>query len=256
MTGAALRFVDAARSDVGKVRTANEDSYLAAPSLGLWAVADGMGGHDNGQWASRAVVQSLEAAPLTGAFDEDSVSVADAIHAANARVHAEAEAHGRQMGSTAAGLLVRSGRFAVFWAGDSRVYLLRDSVLHRLTRDHSQVQEMVDRGLLTPEEAVGHPMSHVISRAVGVDARLEVDVIVDEACPGDVFVLCSDGLYGVVTDAEIAEVIGAHRPGAACDRLLALCLERGAPDNVTVIAVACDQITLLTLAPAEEPAES
>jgi serine/threonine-protein phosphatase Stp1 len=111
------------------------------------------------------------------------------------------------------------------------------------------VQELVDRGILSPEEAVNHPMSHVITRAVGVQDALQVDAIADQPQAGDVFLLCSDGLYGVVSDEEIAAHLSAHRPSQACERLVDLCLERGAPDNVTVIAVACDQTTLLTLPP-------
>ncbi|HZL00419.1 MAG TPA: protein phosphatase 2C domain-containing protein [Caulobacteraceae bacterium] len=253
MTPPGLRLVDAARTDPGRIRAVNEDSHAARPDQGLWAVADGMGGHENGQWASRTLVGALAEAVLSGDFEADSLKVADAIHAANAVIHAEAREAGKTMGTTAAALLVRDRRFAVLWAGDSRVYLLREGVLHHLTRDHTQVQDMVDRGMLTPEEAAHHPMSHVISRAVGVEASLEVDVIVDQAAVGDVFMLCSDGLYNVVGDPLIADVLGADRPARACERLVAAALAGGAPDNVTVIAVACDPITLLTLAPIEPP---
>ena len=246
MNDMGLRLVDAARTDVGKVREVNEDSYVSRPDEGLWAVADGMGGFEHGQWASQTVVASLNQAILTGDFDADSLRVADAIHAANTTIHAESEAEGKRMGSTAAVLLVRERRFAVLWAGDSRVYLLRDGVLFRLSRDHTQVQELVDRGMLTLEEAAHHPMAHVVSRAVGVQPALQVDAIVDEANVGDVFMLCSDGLYGEVADAEIAETLGSGRPAMACDRLVETALERGARDNVTVIAVACEEITLTT----------
>jgi serine/threonine-protein phosphatase Stp1 len=244
MTGPALRLVDAALSDPGKVRAANEDSFLAAADRGLWLVADGMGGHANGAWASQAIVEHLGRATLSGDLDADVTAAADSLHAANARIFGEAQSSGRRMGSTAAMLLLGAGRFAVLWVGDSRVYLLREGTLHQLTRDHTQVQEMVDRGLLSREEAANHPMSHVISRAVGVGATMDVDVIMDDAAAGDVFMLCSDGLSGVVSDAEIAQVLGSQRPRRACEHLLATCLERGAPDNVTIIAVACEPLTL------------
>lgn len=249
MSGPALRLVDAALTDPGKIRTANEDALLAAPDRGLWAVADGMGGHDNGEWASRTVIEALGAAALSGDFDADRLRVADALHAANARVFSEAQAAGRRMGSTAVTLLVSGGAFAVHWVGDSRVYLWREGVLHQLTRDHTQVQEMVDRGLLSPAEAAGHPMSHVISRAIGVAAALEVEWTFDQARPGDIFMLCSDGLTGVVSDPEIADTLGSCRPRLACERLVARCLERGAPDNVTLIAIACDPLTLRIVPP-------
>jgi serine/threonine-protein phosphatase Stp1 len=247
---ASLRLVDAARTDVGKVRTTNEDSFLADSGRGLWAVADGMGGFANGEWASKTVIERLQVAPLEGAFDSDAMSVGDALHEANGVIAREAEAKRTRMGSTAVALLIEDRRFAVLWAGDCRAYLLRHGALHRLTRDHTQVQDLVDRGYLAPEDAPRHPMSHVVSRAVGVEPRLEVDAVTDEARVGDVFLLCCDGLHGVVADGEIGEVLGALRPGPACDRLLALALERGAPDNVTVIAVACDQVTQQTLLPA------
>lgn len=251
MTRHAFRYVDAALSDPGRVRAANEDAFVSAPERGLWAVADGMGGHVNGQWASKTVAQSLDAIAFAGDFDGDSLRVADAIHAANATIFTEASAAGKQMGSTAVALFLHGRRFVVLWAGDSRGYLLRDGALHRLTRDHTQVQEMVDRGMLTAEDAKNHPMSHVISRAVGVQAVLEVDAVADEIQTGDIFLLCSDGLYGVVPDDEIAGYLKGHSPENACRNLVQICLERGAPDNVTVIAVACDQITQLTLLPGQ-----
>lgn len=247
---AVLRLVDAARTDVGKVRTTNEDSFFADPGRGLWAVADGMGGFERGQWASKTVVEHLQTARLEGAFDVDALRVGDAFHTANGAICAEAEAKRIRIGSTAVALLIEDRQFAVLWAGDCRAYLLRDRALHRLTRDHTQVQDLVDRGYLAPEDAPRHPMSHVVSRAVGVEPQLEVDAVTDEARVGDVFLLCCDGLHGVVADSEIAEVLGGLRPAPACDRLLALALARGAPDNVTLIAVACDQVTQQTLLPA------
>ncbi len=244
MTGPGFRLVDAALTDPGKVRAANEDSFHADADRGLWLVADGMGGHANGAWASQAIVEQLSRTGLSGDLTSDVTQAAEALHAANTRIFGEAQASGRRMGSTAAMLLVGAGRFAVLWVGDSRIYLLRGDTLHQLTRDHTQVQEMVDRGLLTREEAANHPMSHVISRAVGVEAAMEVDVIIDDAAPGDVFMLCSDGLSGMVSSEEIAAALGGQRPKRACEQLLATCLERGAPDNVTVIAVACEPLTL------------
>jgi serine/threonine-protein phosphatase Stp1 len=166
-------------------------------------------------------------------------------------IHAESQDAGKQMGSTVVVLLVEGRRFAVLWAGDSRAYLLRRGQLHRLTRDHTQVQEMVDRGLMSAEQARGHPMSHVLSRAAGVEPGLELDAVADEAAGGDVFLLCSDGLHGVMTEPEIAEALALQRPQTVCDNLLELALSRGAPDNVTVIAVVCEEVTLLSLASAE-----
>ncbi len=251
MTERGLRLVEEARTDVGKVRGHNEDSMLQRPEVGLWAVADGMGGLERGEWASAEVVAALQSAPLSGGFDEDARRVADAIHVANKKIHAEYETTGDRMGSTVVALLVNGRRFAVLWAGDSRGYLLRDGQLHRLTRDHTQVQELVEQGLLTPGDAANHPMSHVLTRATGVEPGLEIDAIADEAEVGDVFLLCSDGLHGVVSDPEIALALGMERLPAACDRLIELSLARGGPDNVTLIAVGCEEATLLSLAPVQ-----
>lgn len=250
MTSDALRLVDAARTHVGAVRSKNEDAFLMRPEAGLWAVADGMGGHENGRRAADLIVQALQTATLTGAFEADTRRVSDAVHAANAAIWAEAQAACISMGSTAAVLLIEGRRFAVLWAGDSRVYLLRGGELHRLTRDHTQVEEMVERGLLAPADARGHPMAHVLSRAVGVAEGLDLEAVADEVEIGDIFILCSDGLYGVVPEPQIAARFTAHSPESACERLIELCLRGGAPDNVTLVAVACEQATLLSLAPA------
>ena len=229
------------------MRPANEDSLLARGDLELWAVADGMGGHANGRFASNALAEALGEVRASGDFDQDTARVADAIHAANATVHAAAAQAGKTMGSTVVALLIRGVRFAVFWAGDSRAYLHRNGALVRLTSDHTQVQEMVDQGYLSPEEAVSHPMSHVLSRAVGVEGELRLDAIADAAACDDVFLLCSDGLYGVVSDAEIASALATHTPADASQGLVELCLSRGAPDNVTVVVVKCQEPTLLRL---------
>jgi serine/threonine-protein phosphatase Stp1 len=241
MTGVALRFEDAGVTHPGKVRSNNEDAFLARPNERLWTVADGMGGHEDGEWASQCIVDQLAATSLGQDFDADLTEVANAIHAANAAIHAAAERDAKQMGSTVVALLIEGPRFAVFWVGDSRVYLLRDGQIVRLTKDHSQVQAMVDAGQLTLEEAASHPMSNVIVRAVGVDGRLELDAIIDEALPGDVFVLCSDGLTDVAADADIAATAAGKPPAAAAQDLLDLTLLRGAPDNVSIVVVACSE---------------
>jgi serine/threonine-protein phosphatase Stp1 len=247
MADGRLRFHDATLTHPGKVRSDNEDSVLARPDGGLWAVADGMGGHSNGEWASAAITAALQAAALPADFDAAAAATAQAIHDANQRIWTEAQALGAPMGSTAVALLLRDTRFAVFWAGDSRCYLLRAGVLYQLTTDHSQVQDMVAAGRLTPEEAEGHPMAHVLSRAVGVEPRLELDAVSDEAMVDDIFLICSDGLTRTVPDPELAALLAGGRPAATADRLVKLCLDRGAPDNVSVVVVACDATTLLAL---------
>jgi len=234
----------------GLVRAANEDSALVREEAQVWVVADGMGGHANGQWASQTVVSAIRAATLKGEFEPDVNGLIDAIQAANSHIFQAAQETGRSMGSTAVALYLCGDQFACVWAGDSRIYLLRAGQLYLITRDHTQVQEMVDRGILTPEEAVNHPMSHVLSRAVGVQGELQLEATADQALPRDVFLLCSDGLTGVVSEPEIADRLSHFNGDAACGRLLDLVLSRGAPDNVTMIAVACEEATALTfLAP-------
>jgi serine/threonine protein phosphatase Stp1 len=247
---AQLRLDSVGGTHVGRVRTNNEDGYCLRPERAFWVVADGMGGHEKGEWASGAIVEAAQALSISDDFEAACLGIADMIHAANAYIHEEAEQRGIQMGSTFVGLHLSGGQFGLFWVGDSRAYVLRDGMLHQLSRDHSQVQAMVDRGLITAEEAAGHPMSHVLARAVGVQAEVEVDAIVDEAMPGDVFLLCSDGLTNRVSDAEIAAALDGHPHQEALDYLIALTLERGAPDNVTAIIVGVSETTQLSLAPA------
>ena len=173
------RLEHAALTHEGRVRTNNEDAYCERPADGLFVVADGMGGHEHGEWASAIIAETLAAVALPTGFDGASLAVAAALHRANAVIFAEAQARGVQMGSTAVALLVRDARFAVLWVGDSRAYLYRDGRLVRLSHDHTQVQELIDRGLLSPDDADGHPMSHVLARAMGVREVVEVDVIAD-----------------------------------------------------------------------------
>lgn len=242
-----LRLEDDMKTHTGCVRSANEDSAVSLPRDGIWAVADGMGGHANGQHASQTLTRIIADVAAVEDISLACEAVADAVHAANAEIYAEAQARGEQMGSTIVALVMRDRAFAVLWAGDSRAYLYRDAVLHRLTHDHTQVQEMVDRGLLSPDEAADHPMSHVLARAVGVRPTLELDAVKDIAKPGDIFLLCSDGMYGVVGEDEVASILaGSGR--RSIDTIVDLCLERGAPDNVTVILVSAHEPTALAFA--------
>ncbi|HEY4031375.1 MAG TPA: protein phosphatase 2C domain-containing protein [Caulobacteraceae bacterium] len=247
---ATLRFKTVSLTHTGLVRAANEDSFVAQEKDGVWAVADGMGGHVNGQWASSAVAAALRARPLAGDFDADVSILADAIQQANSLIFSTGVSQGARMGSTVVALHMRGDRFVCLWAGDSRIYLLRDGVLHRMSRDHTQVEDLVERGLLSREEAAHHPMSHVLSRAVGVEEVVDLDAVSDVAMPRDVFLLCSDGLTGLVTEDEIGGRLASLPADVACQHLLDLVLARGAPDNVTMVAVACEETTTLTLAPA------
>ena len=246
MEFAPFRIESGARTHEGRVRDHNEDSYCAREKEGLWAVADGMGGHEGGDWASAKLVEKIDAIELPRDLDQARALVADAIADANRSILVEARRRGKQMGSTIVVLLVREQDYAILWVGDSRAYLLRDGELAQLSRDHTQVQEMVDRGILRAEDAIGHPMGHVLSRAVGVRDEMEISQASGEVRPGDVFLLCSDGLHGYVDEAEIARLLARGSPERATEELVELTLANGAPDNVTVVAIWASDPTLLS----------
>lgn len=237
MGGARLRSV--ACSHAGLVRKHNEDSYLNRPDIGLFVVADGMGGMTAGDVASAAIVTSLD--EIAGTADAPALlqAVRTRLAAVNAALRGLAERRGPAVaiGSTVAGLVVRDGHFACFWAGDSRVYRYRAGELDRLTRDHSLVQDMVDAGLLAPGDAEAHPHASVIQRAVGIEDKLLLDGVHAAVEAGDVFLLCSDGLTRMVGDEELEDQLGRGPIEAISDALLALVLRRGAKDNVTTVLV-------------------
>jgi serine/threonine-protein phosphatase Stp1 len=247
-----MRIQASGVSDVGVVRSANEDAMALRSEDGLWAVADGMGGLKHGQWASRQVIAPLTDVALDGDRDADVERIVGAIQGANTRIFSAAQKAGAQMGTTVAALRIFDARFVVLWAGDSRVYLCRRGALVQLTRDHTQVQDLVEAGWLAQEDAKHHPNAHILSRAVGVEPELKIDAVTDEIEAGDVFLLCSDGLTCVVADDEIAERLNDSPPETAAKQLVELTLARGAPDNVTIIAVACEEITRLSLMPEAE----
>jgi serine/threonine protein phosphatase Stp1 len=247
LTFSPFRIESAALTHVGRVRKQNQDSFCIRERDGLWAVADGMGGHEGGEWASARLVEELDRIEIPAALEAAGERAAEAIRAANDAIVAEAEGRGSQMGTTLVAMLVRGGRYLLLWVGDSRAYLLRDGVFTQLSRDHTQVQEMVDRGLMAPDQAAGHPMGHILSRAVGVRGALDIDRAEGEVRPGDVFLLCSDGLHSYVDEDQIQRQLG-RSPARALDRLIALTLAAGAPDNVTGIAIWASEPTLLSFA--------
>ena len=224
-------------SDVGLVRDRNEDSFCVRDADGFWAVADGMGGHVGGEWAATRLTDHLAAVPLTQDFEAACAAVEVAVKSANDEIRAEGLRRGGTMGTTFAGLLLRDGCCTLFWAGDSRAYRLRDGRLELLTRDHSRVQELVDGGLLAPEDAPGHPLGHVLTRAVGIDPEVQVERKKSEARPGDIHLLCSDGVHSCLDESEIARRLALGAPGRVVEALLDAAVAAGAPDNVTAIAL-------------------
>ena len=236
----ALAFQTASVTNVGLARAHNEDDVLVRPDIGLWAVADGMGGYGGGDVASGAVVAALRtlAPSVTGAqllaeFEQKIVRV-------NADLRAMAHARaGAILGATLVALMVHGAHFACVWCGDSRGYLLRSGKLSQVSRDHSEVQELIDRGLLRKEEAKIWPRRNVVTRALGATDEAELEIVDGPAYAGDRFLLCSDGLTTHVADDEIAALLTAVHPQTAVDDLLQLTLERGASDNVSIIVVDC-----------------
>ncbi|GAA4723866.1 serine/threonine-protein phosphatase [Sphingomonas lutea] len=227
------------RTHVGCKRKINEDAILVASERGLWAVADGMGGHESGEVASGMVVEALRALPDNPVPDEAAADAIDVLRRVNRELvdMARVQSREKSIGTTVVGIIVADDVFRCFWAGDSRAYLMRDGQMHRLSRDHSLVQDLVDAGMLKPEEAEGHANSNVITRAVGVSETLEVDVVGGVAQSGDLFLLASDGLTRVMTDQEIAAELRHGANNQAIDALLDCVIERGAPDNVSMIIV-------------------
>lgn len=244
---ALLRFEQGSRTDVGRVRSVNEDAYLVRERDALWAVADGMGGHAKGRWASSKIVGALEAAVLSEDFETAVAITRATLEQVSAMIFETGQAEGKVIGSTVTVLLVREHRYAVLWAGDSRLYRFRDGVLSLLTTDHSQVEQMVVAGLLTRQEAEEHPLAHMLSRAVGAGPDVQIDSQWGEVLAGDMFLLCSDGLTRTLEEREIAHVLERDAPHRAATALVELALDRGAADNVTVVVLACDETTYVAI---------
>lgn len=226
----------------GPRRRYNEDSLLARPDLGLWVVADGAGGHQAGDVASRMICESLNNIPVGLNAGQLLAEVRHRIGLVHEALLDEAGrlGGGAIMASTVVILLIRDDHYAVLWAGDSRVYRLRGGVLTRLTRDHSLVQELVDAGELAPDKAESHPQANVITRAVGAgEEALVLDKSQDQVLPGDRFLLCSDGLTKTLPEAEIAATLAVPDQSGLlpADMLIAAALARAASDNVTAVVV-------------------
>lgn len=237
-----LQWDSAGLTDTGKRRAHNEDAILLRPEAKLWVVADGMGGHAAGDVASRMLTETLGRLDTAGSFPECVDRVDDALIQINRdiRTHADENFGGKTMGCTVVVMLSAAHVGVCMWAGDSRLYRLRDAVLTQVSRDHDPLEELVERGVLTPEEADDHPDSSVITRAVGGQPDLCLDCILFDVVPGDVYLLCSDGLYREVERDEMRDVLMESEPvHERVQVLLGLALERGARDNVSIVVAAC-----------------
>jgi len=218
----------------GAVRKRNEDNLVSRPDLGLFAVADGAGGHGAGDVASQSIAEALESIPPGLSAAEILAQVRLRLAGVHTALQTRMEGSGGISASTVVILLLRGGHYAALWAGDSRIYLLRDGVLARVTHDHSLVQELVDAGNLTEEEAERHPQANVITRAVGGHGALELDKAHGRLMPGDRFLLCSDGLFKELPERQIAALLADRMPA---EEIVRIAVDAGGRDNVTVVTV-------------------
>lgn len=237
-SGGHFDYLSASLSHVGCVRTLNEDACLELNDRQLWVVADGMGGHMAGDVASRTVVDYARVVPSSPTFSLFVEQVENQLIGAHRTLVDAGRATGRISGSTVVAFLAHDRQGLVMWAGDSRLYLFRQKRLHRVSRDHSFVEELLAMGGITPEEARSHPRANVITRAVGAGEELVLDLNIFELQHGDLLLLCSDGLYKELEDPEIAALMAtSDSPARIVQDLVGACLERNAQDNVTVVVV-------------------
>jgi len=243
-----MKISCAGNTDVGVVRSGNEDSFLLNCAGGLFIVADGMGGHAAGEVASEMAVQIVdkELGSLRGLSDAEAAArMRTAIRKANAAIFERtlAEHDKRGMGTTTTVMVLFSRRYLIGQVGDSRAYLLREGDLLQLTKDHSYVQEQVDAGLLTPEQARTHPYSNVITRCVGANEDVAPDIYFGNLERGDVVLLASDGLTGMLEDQQLATIMsGEENPETCVNKMIADANRRGGLDNITAIVIRVDDV--------------
>ena len=234
-----LSWTSSGCTDVGVVRELNEDAYLERPDLGLWLVADGMGGHFAGDVASQMVVSVMDGIDPPASLRSFVDAVELRLVETNTRLREFAEREETHtIGSTVVALLIHDEHAVCLWAGDSRMYRYRNGLLEQISQDHALVQELVERGVLTPEQAIDHPHGNLVTRAVGAADKLSVDIEIMPLEAGDLFILCSDGLEKEIAEEEISVIVEQHVTSELSHALLERALEYGARDNVTVITVA------------------
>ncbi|BFM18367.1 serine/threonine phosphatase PppA [Maricurvus nonylphenolicus] len=235
-----ITWRSAALSDVGRVREVNEDAFYNDSEQGLWAVADGMGGLARGDYASGVVVDAffhyMKASSIAGCVRDIEIRLREA----HANCRNSFKNKGERVGSTVAALYYYGGFGFLFWAGDSRVYRLRNDELTLLTRDHTVAQDKIASGALTPKQAARHPSAHVLTRAVGVHQTLHLDLDFDPVQAGDRFLLCSDGLYNELSDEVLQSLLTQGEVQEAVKALVDKALDQGGRDNITAIVVDAD----------------
>ncbi|MEJ2591681.1 MAG: protein phosphatase 2C domain-containing protein [Candidatus Thiodiazotropha sp.] len=239
------RWWSSCRTNTGRVRQVNEDAFLDQGNIGIWIVADGMGGHARGDVASRTIIDAFKGLSRPSSLDEFAVEVRCRLKLAHRLVKEESVRNGANliMGSTVVALLVFKRQWLCLWAGDSRAYLLRDGQLLQITKDHSIAQELVDLGKLSRTDMDSHPYANHITRAIGANPELILDERSSQLRDGDTILLCSDGLNKELSDAEIAKVLISYDSDAATQELIDLSLEHGGRDNITVALIRFEETT-------------
>jgi len=230
-----------AQTHRGIKKKVNEDAFLKMPNHGVWAVADGMGGHPAGDVASQLIVDDLEkVVNATNIHNLNCQIILNSLQHSNEKllILADKEFPGMTVGSTIVILFIKDGTSSLLWGGDSRGYLFRGNKLKLLTRDHTQVNDMIDNGMINPSDVDNHPLRHVITRAVGVGSDLNIEIVKHHLQENDIFLLCSDGLTKEMTDLDIEQVL--LQSVSIVDSGMALMhasLVRNARDNITCILI-------------------
>jgi len=230
----ALIWESSSRTHIGRVRHTNEDAYLESNDASLWVVADGMGGFSRGDYASKAIIDSLSTFKPKEAMSASIIDIQSKLVETNEKCLNAFR--GKRVGSTVAALF-SFGNFCYFlWAGDTRIYRLRNGRLEQMTTDHSVAQEKLQRGELSPEEARDHPSSHQLTRAVGAHTKLKLELHFDQALDGDRYLICSDGLYYAMADKDMQLLLSLPSE-KALDKLFETALDYGGRDNITAIII-------------------
>jgi len=241
MTTNTVQWHSAEITHPGNVRDYNEDACLVLKQPLLWVVADGMGGHEAGDVASNLIMQELKQLKPTAKLNDFIDNVDDKLNAVNHNLRrmAQEKYNNRTVGSTVVTMLACDKFIAYLWAGDSRLYRIRDNQLSRMTTDHSEVQNLIEQNLLLPEEAESHPSANVITRAIGAVDNLYLSVGLEKVMNNDIYLLCSDGLYRDITEEELLKYSLQKSPTQISNDLMSLALSREAKDNITLVVTQC-----------------
>lgn len=233
------------KSDTGRIRDVNQDAFFVMPDEGIFLVADGVGGHNNGELASRTAMADIadyvKENPLTSSAEEETVReyYDSLLQSVNRHIYDMAKSSAPVgMATTLVVLYIDGGRAYAVNVGDSRLYLIRDGVIRQMTEDHTYVNNLIKEGIITKEQARTHPDKNMITRAIGAEVNVKPDLFSFEAKKEDIFLLCTDGLYNEVKDQELCEILtGAKDMRTACSLLVDQANNRGGADNITAVSV-------------------